>query len=284
MSFEDRFLARLDKSREAGNSSEFQTLLPKAYKRAHEVIADCQIQEKVFDDLYSPEAVARDTTYVRQMKEKFGPGDTMHQYADILEAILIEQVELSNWFGENASTIKTSAYDDIKNGIDMIVRYEPTNHNHPAQLLALGVDVTFSADGTEKKLTRMFENLRRGKLGTLKYYYSEADGYRGERNNLPLIVLGMEKSMLENVATAWMKRENRALEKHAVQNMLLAQADAQLDAMRRVVRASGNQVLERIISGSLDTIRTELAKRNKSPLPQDRVWTAMQRSIQRLSA
>ncbi len=286
MSFEDNLIRRFDagKKQETDSAIEFKRLLPEAHERAKKVIADCQIQETAFSNLYEKDEISRNLRYVQDRQRRFGPEDENRKYARILEAILLEQVELSNWFGENATTIKTSDFDDIRNGVDMIVRYGSSEVTMPANFLGLGVDVTFSPKGTEEKLEEIFSGVYDGKLSQIKYFLSEEDDFRGERSNVPLIVLGIEKATLEKIGILWAKKDNKALAIHPAQHMLLSQAQMQLSAMRGMAQKRGHANIIRSISGPLSIIQTELTKKGPVALFPDRTWDAMQRSLERYAA
>src|SRR3989344_6211954 len=93
------------------------------YEKATKEIEIDRINPDDFIDLYDTE---KDKKYVAEMEQKFAKNSSPDKQeslklATIFEAIVHQHAELSDWLGPNASTIKTSKYDDIKNGVDSIV-------------------------------------------------------------------------------------------------------------------------------------------------------------------
>src|SRR5687767_1508774 len=105
---------------------EEKPFLGTAHEKAVKVLEDSSIEMEDFQDLYGTGNIRRDSEYVALREKQFQETDTaddieQKKLADILEAILIERMELDNWLGPNAETFKTSKYDDIHNGVDSIV-------------------------------------------------------------------------------------------------------------------------------------------------------------------
>ena len=74
---------------------------------------------------YGVERVKRDKERIENKKrkiEQLGTGPT--KKAQLLEALLTEQIELSNWFGENTYTIVPAEFDDLFHGVDLALEIE----------------------------------------------------------------------------------------------------------------------------------------------------------------
>ncbi|MEK7120983.1 MAG: hypothetical protein AAB840_02730, partial [Patescibacteria group bacterium] len=121
---------------------ENNTSIDKAYNKAKEVLSSA-IDLNDFGDIYKD--VNADLRYVESMEKLFeetmakDPEELRNIYklGTILEAIVVEEGELANWFGENTTTIVPSRFDDIRNGIDCIVEFDEGENS--ASHLALGI-------------------------------------------------------------------------------------------------------------------------------------------------
>ena len=110
-----------------------------AHARAQEMLLANQIPLAKFDGLYDEDALRRDANEVARLEGKFEQTSSKI-YGDILEAVICEHGELSNWFGPYSQVMKTTPFDDYVNKIDMII--ETDEGKGGFSLLALGVDVT----------------------------------------------------------------------------------------------------------------------------------------------
>lgn len=188
-----------------------------------------RIAYKDFIDLYGQKTVKSDVDWVKQQKanhqEKNSPSEIWHKkVADILEAILHQQIEANNYFGENVWTIKTCSYDDFRNHIDSILEIR-----HPEQKSAnysgIALDVTSAShpDRLAKKVNRILDKIKRGELAKIKYFQSEFLNIRGEKSNVPLFVIGCDLKHTEELARLWHNDKQHALAEHPIQVLLLKQ-------------------------------------------------------------
>lgn len=188
-----------------------------------------RIAYKDFIDLYGQKTVKSDVDWVKQQKanhqEKNSPSEIWHKkVADILEAILHQQIEANNYFGENVWTIKTCSYDDFRNHIDSILEIR-----HPEQKSAnysgIALDVTSAShpDRLAKKVNRILDKIKRGELAKIKYFQSEFLNIRGEKSNVPLFVIGCDLKHTEELARLWYNDKQHALAEHPIQVLLLKQ-------------------------------------------------------------
>src|ERR1700741_46140 len=100
---------------------EEQPFLDPAHEKAIKILENSSINVKDFQDLYGEENIKKDSEYVSNLEKRFKETNSPEELeqkklANILEAILLERMELDNWLGPNAETFKTSKYDDIHNG------------------------------------------------------------------------------------------------------------------------------------------------------------------------
>lgn len=209
-----------------------------AYVQARRVFAKDAIKPEQFIDAYGEEDVAHDKLYVEEKEREFEASDSPEQkeakkLATVFEAIIYERAELSNWFGPDATTIKPSRYDDIKNGVDSIVEFQESDIS--VSHLALAIDATFSPD-TEAKFNRIREEIDQGKLATVKYFPPEHIGKQKGLHAIPHVVVGANAKTIRELAELWLERDNRALDKHPIQFQILEEIIAQLDAFQEYAK------------------------------------------------
>ncbi len=144
------------------------------------------------------------------------------EMADILEAILYEQIELSEWLGPDVSTSLTSKYDDYQNGMDMIVRFEGAD----GKPIFIALDITFAND-LQKKIDIRRHSLISGKLAPAKYYHSEATGKNGSLEKVPNLVIKVGRRYLDELSDQWLTNKKK-LSKNPVQIMILMEIVEQL--------------------------------------------------------
>ena len=235
--------------------------LDAAFEKAQEVLSD-PINPEDFIDIYG-EGVASDQKYVEKFekiyKEELERGSefdkSAYKLGKIFEAIVFQHAELSNWFGQHATTVETSRYDDIKNGVDTIVEFdEDGNTNH----LALAIDVTSSAS-TKDKFERIQSEIDHGHLAEIKYFVSDAMNIRGHKSNVPRVVVGANHETVYNVVNAWMEGDNKALADHPIQIKILSEISIQLASFRKYcetikkhdlaeIYRKGQEIVDRIIA------------------------------------
>lgn len=196
------------------------------YELAQKILEADRIDPRKFEH-YDQKMIDKDLQYVRDRKAQFERQSTPESKKDkkmatVLEAIIHEQVELSDWLGPHAETITSSSYDDIANGIDSIVRWQREGEGDTH--LGLGIDVTFSTD-IRNKLNAIMENIENGKLTEIKYFaspdpdHSDEYVYTGSLK-VPRVVVGIEKKVVEELADLRMKNNKKALASHPVQYVI----------------------------------------------------------------
>jgi hypothetical protein len=188
------------------------------HDKAVKILRENEIKLADFSDLYGNSVIEEDEKYTQEKENIFHEQMTpqtakLLQLAEILEAIIFEAIEQQNWFGENAFTIKTSRFDDIKNGIDTVVEF--VEEDSSASHLALAVDATFNQD-LDKKFDRIKGEIDRGELATIKYFISDNMHFRGELKNIPRAVVGAEVKTIKELARLWIERKNKELAEHPI--------------------------------------------------------------------
>lgn len=283
----------MNNSFERPNSSEHgyinQEVIDSAYNKALRVLSD-PINPDDFQDIYGD--VERDKNYVEQMNKRFAENESRksletinrQKIAKIFEAIVFEQAEQNNWFGESAVTIGASRYDDIVNKVDTIVEFdEEAGTSH----MALGMDVT-----TAQRFAEKFEHIRQGilqgQLTRIKYFISESMGFRGEKTGVPHVVIGVDRKTLFDVIELWSRGDNKSLSKHPVQTKILLEIQLQLNSYRKLADKLGHTKVVQTYDRTLSIIDKVIEEKgiNESDLKvaeEDRYFSAIQRAAEDIS-
>ena len=103
---------------------------------------------KLKDFPYPEEEIKRDKERIIKIKKGFQYEKT--QRAEILEAIINDQVDQAEWFGP-CYIIPSSEYDDIINHTDSIIEFEKENKTY-----RLAIDITVSKNKADLDKKRKF--------------------------------------------------------------------------------------------------------------------------------
>lgn len=273
---EQQAMRRVD--RERGSSEYLHPVVEKAYAKATALFERDAIRPDDFAPPYDARQVADDKALVARLEAKFGNDEFAHKkYADVFEAIIYEHIEQSDWFGPTAQTIKTSKFDDYVNGIDLVTEF--SNEDQSLTHLGLGIDVTFGTTAMEKKFQRIREEIKTGKLATVKYFQSEHSPIKGTYRDMPRVVIGAEREHITELAARWMDpKMNRELANHPVQTILLDEIEAQLEGFHRYAQTVNQNHLVPVFERQLVLLRR--IRRGKSQTgrnlwPEDRVFGAI---------
>jgi hypothetical protein len=192
--------------------------------------------------------------------------------AAVLEAIILTEGEMSEWFG-NAQVLKSARYDDYTNKIDLVVEwYSPEDGS---RILALAVDVTFGESTSWQKLNDIKSEILRGQLGSMRYFRDNRGDIWGTRKNIPRVVIGVNKSSVEELAGLWINDEKKKLGAHPVQRVLLEEMYSQMLAMQEFAQAKGMQKIAESYLPGLTIIKKLLQEKralNYGDLNQDPVF------------
>ena len=255
--------------------------LDRAYQTAVGKLEKDQIDPREFEDLYGEENVRADLAYVdrRQldfMEDRGAEDERARKCGTILEGVLYSEIELNQWLGEDAFTIRPSRYDDVKHGIDVIVEFRKPER--AASYLGLGIDATIAKDERDlrrdiiipklsQKITKIKEKIRDKKLPSVKYFASDHTDIRGEQRNVPLVLVTTDFKTIKELAELYLTRNNEALARHPLQIRMLDEMHMELKAFRNYAHAVQNYTAERVYSERLEIIERIL--KEKEPLRQE---------------
>lgn len=250
------------------------------YPLVQKTLDENAVKPEIFTDLYGKENVEKDLNKVKEYESKFSP-DAAKKTADVFEAVML-MGELHDWFGSKAETIKTSRYDDIFNGTDMIIEFESDTSQRFSHL-GIAVDVTFGTISLEKKFNKIKDEIDSGKLAKIKYFHSQKEHFRGERSNVPRVVIGVEKDEVVELAALWLRKENQMLAKHPVQRLVLEEMSLQLEVLKNYCQKTGKIGLAPLYERDLNIINNILKHREKikltDKLENDRVFRGIRENL-----
>ena len=237
-----------------------------AYKRALVLLED-PIDPRKFTDYRDVdkdiELVAKaEKRYADEFAQKSPEEQRTVKLSKIIEAIIFEHGEKSNWFGESATTIQASRYDDIVHHVDTIIEFEegPASASH----LAVAIDVTI-ADHIGKKFDYIKKSIDEGKLTEIKYFVSEFLGFHGRKTNVPHVVIGIDKKTAYSVADAWIKGDMKKLATHPIQITILEEMRVELEAFKNYAELKGKTELVPIFEKALETVRGIMDSKSMTP-------------------
>lgn len=185
--------------------------------------------------------------------------DELKKVADIFEALVLWHGEQSDWFGANATTMKTSRYDDYVNGVDAVIEFrgsDPGSASH----VGLAADVTFTQD-TTAKFDRLRGQIEKGQLPVVKYFHSENMNFHGQLSKLPEVIIGAERKAVLELAELWAERKMDKLAVHPIQIMILTQIEAQLRVFALYAESLKKPDLAKIYRARLAIIENILAQK-----------------------
>ncbi len=259
-------------------------MFDRAFDRAREELQEDAIEMQDFDDFYGEDGVRRDLDYVIRREQDFtasafSESEQSQKHALIFEAIFHTQAELNDWLGPEAHTIKSSRYDDIRNGVDEIVEFRSPQES-PSHL-ALAIDVTYSNTISEK-LERIRKEIEEGRLAEIKFFNPQEGGLK----NIPRVVVSADFRTLKKITETWLEKDNRVLSRHSIQLLILDEIQLQLEEFGQFAESQGKQELAWVYEKTLEIVRgiikgkQELRQELKWDKESSEVFLAMRRSIQ----
>ncbi len=178
-----------------------------------------------FTDVYPQEEVSADKQWLEQQRTREVEVAKTSR-GKILETIIRRQAELSNWLGDNCHTVATTEYDDRANHVDFVVEWEKPD----GQICRLAVDITTTEDPgiVNKKEELIEEEIERGTLTTVKYFESEADQTKGKIEQLPRVVLAVDRQSIQKLCKDLVREKPKELAKSPEQLLLLKEIRLQM--------------------------------------------------------
>ena len=237
--------------------------IAQAYRKALAVPRD-PIDLEGFRKQYGNENVDRDLATVARLEKKFGvnPMDreaVRHaQIGKIFEVIIFQQIELANWFGEVAQTIATSRFDDLVNGIDVLVEIDERKSKYH---LGLAIDTTTSIMKNREKFGRIQDEINTDRLAEVAYFKTDNSVFEGKMKDVPRVVIGADGKTVDNLITVWMKNDTKALAAHPIQIKILSEIRTQLACFKEYCDKTNHHRLAEIYDNGLRIVDDILAQK-----------------------
>jgi hypothetical protein len=269
-----------------------EALRREAAEKARNLLAENSLQEESFIEdgegggVYAKEQVeahlkevARLEAIWEEEKNSFHENqpnthkETVKQAGDTLEGIIFDAT--ASWFSdgvETPSAIKTSKFDDYKNGIDLVIELESGK-----KPLALAVDVTFGFKGLQKKTERILRDIDSGRLGFMRYFRSSDGSFEGKLGNLPRVVVGLEMDEVENLSKVWLEEGSEPLKDHYAGTLIISEIYIQLRTYAKYAASVGQDAIAKILDTEREKIETILASKKDEHMNHvtDRVYGAL---------
>lgn len=274
MRYEDNFLKSFDYK----NLGE-HPLITEMHKKIMEMRTEDAVNPYDFVNPDSRENIDKDMEHVAERKKRFDV-DPSKQTADVFEYIVYHQIELSNWLGQNAETVRTSEYDDIINGIDLIVEF---SDEYSSKHLALAIDVTFGTQSIAKKFQRMKDEILRDNLAEIKYFKSH--NFKGTLKQLPRIVIGVEKDTVLELAGLLKNGKKKELGTHFAKDIIVEEIKLQMKSLLAYAKKHQKYNATKSYTQALRTLETQTINPNvtdqnhSQAIRDDRVFSAIREQL-----
>jgi hypothetical protein len=261
--------------------------IEKLHVEARDILENAAIKPMDFAGLYGVQNVAADIEYVETMKEQFAVHETpdkvvSKKMATIFEGLIHVYSSKGKWFGPHSTMQKASEYDDIKNGVDSFVEFQPPQQ--PTSQLALAIDVTF-AQHLQKKFDRIREEIEKGELTEIKYFVSKKANFEGRKTKVPRVVIGANVAIVKSLADLWVEGREDILANHPIQNLILQEAMMQCERFAHHAEKAGRQEIADIYRHNLILLKNIFASKPNRGLDlaeDDKVFRAIKEHVARL--
>lgn len=145
-----------------------------------------------FEESVGQAEVQKDAKYVEDMEKKFSEERKRDEAkGKVLEKLLVQQLELSDWMGPDCFTFETTRYDDIKNGTDLVLEWPGESDDDEPVRLCVDVSCADSYDTIMTKKESVGKRLiDRENTGTeVKYFYSEIKDEESTLKHQPRVII-----------------------------------------------------------------------------------------------
>lgn len=239
---------------------------------------------------YGPERIKRDKEKIERKKKEIKELNTgPTKKAQLLEALLTEQIELSEWFGGNTFTIVPAEFDDLFHGVDLALEIVDDSE---VRHLALGVDVTSSPIAIRKKLKIIKNHIANGTLTSMEYFHSDDynKDFYGTMANIPQTIIGADGKTIKELGELWMlgyglpklrreskqqplspeseahqkklvKEAKQKIADHRVQILMLEEIKMQLNVFLKFAKKKGQDEVANKFSSTLTLIDSILSSK-----------------------
>ena len=183
---------------------------------------------------YSEEIVTRDVLEAKSIRDNIDKENGGHgqlrlnhfeenfAFAEAAQAMITDL--LNKWLPD-FKTIMTSDFDDLKGGVDMVMKHKDGGYLGTA----LDVTVTGNPENIKNKLNKNWEkNIIKGSLPVVKYFQDPDTKEKG-RIIVPKFIIGISALDVNTMAEAYLSGSETSLDSHPFRKLILEQIEVQLD-------------------------------------------------------
>jgi len=189
-----------------------------------------------FADEYSVEKIKEEGDWVDDTRlkieehnrekgqEMFDHFEENFAFAEAAQAMMTDRLNV--WLPD-FKTIMTSDYDDLKVGIDMVIKHKDGGYFGTA----FDATVSSNPDRINEKLTKNWDNnVSKGSLPVVKYFQDPDTGEK-KRLIVPKFILGASANDVNEMAKAYLSGTEQSLDNHPFRKMMLEQIRTQLNGV-----------------------------------------------------
>lgn len=213
-----------------------------------------------FESIYSPKEIRKDLeclAHTEKKIEEYKQGLTSYkreiyeingERGRAFEILLADQIYNGEWLGSSAIPVRASRFDDVKNGVDIVVEFDREDE---VERMALVVDASTSSDVgyMERKIKKNIDKVIKGSL-EVRYFQSDisdenGEYFKGKLENLIPVVIGADRQNVNEIfdifselislegnkdddsksKRQWLRKK---LSNHPIQDLFLNQIETQL--------------------------------------------------------
>jgi hypothetical protein len=185
---------------------------------------------------YLPEQIESDNKYVEETREKIEEHNSSKGqeklnifeenfvFAEAAQAMITDRI--NSWMPD-FKTIMTSDYDDLKVGIDMVMKDKEGGYFGTA----FDATVSSNADKIKEKIEKNWDNnVSKGSLPVVKYF-KDPDTEKMGRITVPKFVIGASANDVNEMAKAYLSGTEDTLDNHPFRKMVLEQIATQIEGV-----------------------------------------------------
>ncbi len=196
--------------------------------------------------------------------------------SDIFEHMLHTHIGEAEWFGDSVQSVFPSIYDDLFNGVDLIL--EQNVGRGAFAFSTLAIDATFSAQGAIQKLERTRDFLAKGNLGGIKYFKSEKADIVGRMDSVPHFIIGLGRPALFSMVSQYVQKGAVKEVNQEARRMVLEQIVTQANYFSKLLTARGfEEKADKYarIESEMTHLLTGLIQTSGAKIPSDEVYQAI---------
>lgn len=157
--------------------------------------------------------------------------------AELLEVLILRHLELSEWLGEKAMTVRTAEPDDFLRHVDLVVELEKEKEG---EYTLLALDVTLNPEKIEKAVSRLKILLDKNQgLREVRYFFSPHQRKKIGPVRMPQVVLYFSEQNFNQLIDL----EYDLLQGKAGSSQKLAETEIQLTILKEIIDQLAAQMI-----------------------------------------